>query len=243
MEVCHEEKAVFDRADRRSLEAGRARHAGSRSDPPSRHFGTDVLSLEETYAGIQSDQVREFKQLQEENARLKKLVAELSLDKAILQDVTAKQMAWPALRKAGVAYIVSHYPVSLRRACRLMKHTRSTHCYRSVQDPQHALRRRMRDIAHTRVRYGYRRIHVLLRREGWRLGKNRAYRLYCEEQLQLRSKVPKRRKMVVSRQSRMRPTRPNEAWSMDFVSDQLANGMKFHMRLWLANLSLGIFSA
>jgi len=126
-----------------------------------------------------------------------------------------------------VAYIASHYAVSLRRACRLIKHTRSTHYYQSVKDPQHALRRRMRDIAHTRVRYGYRRIHVLLRREGWRLGKNQTYRLYCEEQLQLRSKLPKRRKMVVSRQSRIRPTRPNEAWSMDFVSDQLANGMKF----------------
>lgn len=57
----------------------------------------------------------------------------------------------------------------------------------------------MREIAYTRVRYGYRRVHVLLRREGWQLGKSQAYRLYCEEQLQLRSKLPKRRKMVVTR--------------------------------------------
>lgn len=77
------------------------------------------------------------------------------------------------------------------------------------------------------MRYGYRRIHVLLKREGWQLGKNQAYRLYSEEQLQLRSKLPKRRKMVVTRQAKIKSTRPNEAWSMDFVADQLANGMKF----------------
>ena len=64
----------------------------------------------------------------------------------------------------------------------------------------------MREIAHTRVRYGYRRIHVLLKREGWQLGKNQAYRLYSEEQLQLRSKLPKRRKMVVTRQVKIKPS-------------------------------------
>jgi putative transposase len=68
---------------------------------------------------------------------------------------------------------------------------------------------------------------VLLKREGWKLGKHQAYRLYCEEGLQLRSKLPKRRKMVVSRQTKIRPTRPNEAWSMDFVADQLAGASKF----------------
>lgn len=115
----------------------------------------------------------------------------------------------------------------MRRACRLMKHSRSVQYYKSVKDPQHALRGRMREIAHARVRYGYRRIHVLLKREGWQLGRNQAYRLYSEEQLQLRSKLPKRRKMVVTRQAKIKPSRPNEAWSMDFVADQLAHGTKF----------------
>lgn len=84
----------------------------------------------------------------------------------------------------------------------------------------------MRDIAQTRVRYGYRRVHVLLKREGWRVSRNRVYRLYAEEQLQLRSKLPKRRKMVVSRRQRCAPTRPNEVWSLDFVADQLADGTR-----------------
>ncbi len=85
----------------------------------------------------------------------------------------------------------------------------------------------MREIARTRVRYGYRRIHVLLRREGWTLGRSQVYRLYTEESLQLRSKLPKRRKMMVARRERYVPRRPNQAWSMDFVADQLVNGNRF----------------
>lgn len=96
-------------------------------------------------------------------------------------------------------YIVSHYGLKMRRACRLIRQARSVQYYRSVKDPQMALRQRMRELAHSRVRYGYRRIHVLLKREGWHVGRNRSYLLYVEEQLQLRSKLPKRRKMVVSR--------------------------------------------
>nr|WP_186265382.1 IS3 family transposase [Burkholderia gladioli] len=179
------------------------------------------------YAGMQSDQVCELKQLQDENARLKKLVAELSLDKAILQDVAFKKVARPALRRDVVAYVVSHYGLTMRRACRLLKQPRSVQYYRSVKDPRPELRSRMREIAYTRVRYGYRRVHVLLRREGWQLGRNQAYRLYCEEQLQLRSKLPKRRKMVVTRMAKIVPVKPNDAWSMDFVADQLADGSKF----------------
>lgn len=136
-------------------------------------------------------------------------------------------MARPALKRDVVAYVVSHYGLNMRRACRLVKQSRSVQYYRSVKDPKLALRGRMRELAHTRMRYGYRRIHVLLRREGWKLGMNQAYRLYSQEQLQLRSKLPKRRKMVVTRQAKIRPTGPNQAWSMDFVADQLANGMKF----------------
>lgn len=122
---------------------------------------------------------------------------------------------------------MSHHRISQRRACRLVKQHRSNQHYRSVKDPRDDLRRRMREIAQVRVRYGYRRIHVLLRREGWRLGRNQAYRVYREERLQLRSKLPKRRKMMVLRRDRIRPRRPDEAWSMDFVSDQLADGRKF----------------
>ena len=136
-------------------------------------------------------------------------------------------MARPALKRPVVEYIQGHYGISKRRACRLVKLHRSACRYRSVMDPKIGLRRRMRQLARARVRFGYRRIHVLLRREGWRLGRDQAYRLYREEGLQLRSKLPKRRKMLVTRRERYVPERTNQAWSMDFVFDQVTNGQRF----------------
>jgi len=134
-------------------------------------------------------------------------------------------MAWPALKRQAVEYIVSHYSVPRRRACGIIRQHRSTNYYRSRKDPQIGLRTRMRELARARVRYGYRRLHVLLKREGWSLGRNQAFRIYREEELQLRSKKPRRRKMVVARRERYVPKRPNQAWSMDFVADQLVSGI------------------
>jgi putative transposase len=79
------------------------------------------------------------------------------------------------------------------------------------------------------VRYGYRRIHVLLRREGWRVNAKRVYRLYREMGLQLRNKTPKRRVKAKLREDRQLATQPNETWAMDFVHDQLATGRKLRV--------------
>ena len=81
----------------------------------------------------------------------------------------------------------------------------------------------------TRVRYGYRRIHVLLRRDGWRVNAKRVYRLYREVGLQLRHKTPKRRVKAKLREDRRPATRSNETWAMDFVHDQLATGTKLRV--------------
>lgn len=126
-------------------------------------------------------------------------------------------------------YMTSYHGISQRRACRLVRQPRSNQYYQSRKDPRSALRQRMREIAHTRVRYGYRCVHVLLKREGWQLGRSQAYRLYNEEQLQLRSKLPRRRKMVVQRRQRVQPCRPGDAWTMDFVADELSKGAKFRI--------------
>jgi hypothetical protein len=76
---------------------------------------------------------------------------------------------------------------------------------------------RIKEIAATRVRYGYRRIHVLLRREGWRVNPKRVYRLYREMGLQLRNKVPKRWVKAKLREDRQPAMQANETWAMDFV--------------------------
>jgi putative transposase len=76
------------------------------------------------------------------------------------------------------------------------------------------------------VRYGYRKIRVLLTREGWAVGKHLVYRLYREEGLTLRHRPPRRRKAVVPRAHRPSVTTPNDAWTLDFVTDQLTNGQQ-----------------
>jgi putative transposase len=86
---------------------------------------------------------------------------------------------------------------------------------------------RIREIAQARVRYGYRKILALLNREGWKVGRYLAYRLYKEEGLTLRQRRRRRRRVAVHRRERRKPTAPNQVWSLDFVSDQLADGRRF----------------
>ena len=131
-------------------------------------------------------------------------------------------------RRNQVRYLKSHYPVSARRACQLSGISESVYYYRPKGDDQLALRQRIRDLARARVRYGYKRIHILLRREGVHVNHKRVQRLYCLEGLQLRPKRPRRHVSAARRQPpRVRARSPNAAWSMDFVSDQLQNGLRF----------------
>jgi putative transposase len=86
---------------------------------------------------------------------------------------------------------------------------------------------RIREIAQARVRYGYRKIRVLLNREGWKVGKYLVERLYREEGLTLHQRRKRRRRVAEHRRERFHPTGPNQVWSMDFVADQLADGRRF----------------
>ena len=119
--------------------------------------------------------------------------------------------------------------MSERRACRVTGTSRATHRYRSVADPQDELRLRVRELAATRVRYGYRRIHVLLRREGWKVNHKRVYRLYRDDGLAIRARTPRRRRARQYRAARPELAAPNQAWAMDFVSDTLAGGQRFRL--------------
>jgi len=105
----------------------------------------------------------------------------------------------------------------------------STYYYKSKRGDQANLKRRIREIAETRVRYGYRRITILLHREGWDINHKRVYRLYREMGLQLRNKTPRRRVKAKLREGRTEATEANETWAMDFVHDQLATGRKLRV--------------
>ena len=117
----------------------------------------------------------------------------------------------PSRRRPVVTYLHETYRVSERRACRVARLPVSTFHYASRQEPRTTLRLRIREIAQTRVRYGYRKIRVLLNREGWKVGKKLVYRLSREEGLSLRHKPRKRRGVhrciAVSGSAQPHPTR------------------------------------
>jgi putative transposase len=121
------------------------------------------------------------------------------------------------------------WSVSIRRACGALRFDRSTYHYQSSRPDQAGLEKRIKDICETRVRYGYRRVHVLLRREGWHVNRKKTYRIYKELGLQLRKKTPKRRVKAKLRADRHVATGPYDVWAMDFVHDELAMGRKLRV--------------
>ena len=119
--------------------------------------------------------------------------------------------------------------MSVVRSCAVAGFSRSGWYKRSTAKDQTALRLRIRDLAHTRPRFGYNRIWVLLRREGWPVNRKRVRRLYRLEGLQVRMRVRRRKHMALHRGPAPVPGGPQERWSMDFVHDQLAEGQPFRV--------------
>nr|WP_127070953.1 IS3 family transposase [Pelagibacterium lentulum] len=181
------------------------------------------------YAGLMPSEMKRLRQLEEENGKLKRIVADLSLDKAMLQDVLFKKALTPARKRSLVDEIRATWKVSIRKTCDALRVDRSLYHYKSRRGEQADLQLRIKEICETRVRYGYRRVHILLRREGWDVNPKRIYRLYKEMGLQLRNKTPKRRVRAKLRDDRMAATSTNQVWAMDFVHDQLATGRKIRI--------------
>lgn len=135
-----------------------------------------------------------------------------------------------------VQFFRAGFQVSERRACRVAAVPRTMMRYRSQARDQSPLRQRIKELAASRVRYGYRRIYILLRREGWRVNAKRVYRLYREEGLSLRLKRPKKR-VSMPRVTPPPAARPNERWSIDFLRDSLADGRPFRVFTVVDNVS------
>lgn len=125
--------------------------------------------------------------------------------------------------------MLNDWGVSIRRACKALCFDTSSYHYKSRRADQAPLERKIKEICETRVRYGYRRVHVMLLREGWRINMKKTRRIYKELGLQLRNKYPKRRVKAKLREDREKAVGPNDVWAMDFVHDQLATGKKLRI--------------
>ena len=137
-------------------------------------------------------------------------------------------MVTPVVERQAVAHLCQSFEVSQRRACQVIEADRTSMRYRSVRPTMPALRARLRELAAVRRRFGYRRLLLLLRREGTLVNHKKLRRLYREERLQVRRRGGRKRALG-TRAPMIMPQGPNQRWSLDFVSDTLTDSRRFRM--------------
>jgi putative transposase len=137
-------------------------------------------------------------------------------------------MVTPAARREAVAHLQVAYEVSERRACTALGADRTSVRYRSHRPDNATARARLRELASVRRRFGYRRLHILLRREGIVMNHKKLRRLYREERLQVRRRGGRKRALG-TRATMALPQGPNQRWSLDFLSDAMTDGRRFRI--------------
>ncbi|MFC1496302.1 IS3 family transposase [Candidatus Margulisiibacteriota bacterium] len=180
------------------------------------------------YGGMSVSDARKLKSLEEENRKLKHIVADLTLDNRALKGIPLKKLLKPKAKREAVNYVTGSFGLSIRKSCGLVSLSKSVFCYKPkpVKSDENIVRQRMKEIAQQRTRFGCPRIHTLLKREGLVVNHKKTERLYYrEEKLSLRRKR-KRKKVSGIRVEIPRPARPNHIWSMDFVSDAISSSRK-----------------
>ncbi|WP_431790985.1 IS3 family transposase [Kocuria palustris] len=179
------------------------------------------------YGGLKADDAKRLKELEKQNATLKRLLAEAELEKAALKELAGGKLLSPDRRRAAVDHLKRKLRVSERMACRLVGLSRSA--YRrplkgdTVADPDRALREWLRDWAKDHPRYGYRRAYHDARAEGWVVNHKKIQRLWRDEGL----RVPQRRRRKrVGSSTVDAPTAdaPNVVWAVDFQFDADEHG-------------------
>jgi putative transposase len=134
----------------------------------------------------------------------------------------------PVARREAAAYLRQGYEMSERRACRVIGTDPSSVRYGASRPDDGVLRERLNVLDQKRRRFGYHRLHVLLRREGHAVNKKRVQRLYREEKLTVRRRGGRER-AIVTRRPLETPLAPSQRWSLDFVSDQMTDGRRFRI--------------
>jgi transposase InsO family protein len=184
------------------------------------------------YDGLLPTEMRRLKQLEDENNKLRRVVADLSLDKAILKEAAKGHFLSPSRRRVCIEQVRQVLDVSERRACSVLCQHRSTQRKRLKDDAdERLLTADIRELARLYGRYGYRRIHALLAQAGWDISLSVVERIWRREGLKVPQKQPKRRRLWLNDGSciRLRPERPGHVWSYDFVEDITWNGRKYRM--------------
>ncbi|MES0447947.1 MAG: IS3 family transposase [Desulfobacterales bacterium] len=186
------------------------------------------------YGGMRVEQAKRLKVMEKENARLKKLVAELSIDISILKEVAGGKLLSPSKRRQAILFVQRKLGISERRACTVLGQARKTQRRTpGITDEEEQLRARIVELATQYGRYGYRRITALLKQntEERPVNHKRVERIWRMEGLKVPKKQPKRRRLWLNDGSciRLRPEHKDHVWSYDFVMAWTANGKAFRI--------------
>lgn len=137
-------------------------------------------------------------------------------------------MVTPVARREAVAYVKTSYAISERRACKSLSVDRSGIRYQSCRGTDEEVRDVLRKLSYERHRFGYRRLHQLLQRDGFTINHKKVYRLYREEGLQVKQRKGRKR-AVGTRMPLRKASRINQCWALDFVSDSFMDGRRFRI--------------
>ncbi len=177
----HEEEPFYGRADHRNVEAVRCWREDGDLCREGGISAATFYAWKSKYSGMDVAEAQRLKGLDDENRRLKQLVADLSLDREVLKSVIRKNGWSFAGLRADVAFARAEHGLSERKACKLLEVDRSSYVYEPRPDRNAELREELLRLARQNPRYGYRRLHVLLERRGHAVNLKRVYQLYVEE--------------------------------------------------------------
>nr|WP_254055688.1 IS3 family transposase [Ruegeria sp. EL01] len=180
------------------------------------------------FGGMNVSDAKKLRALEDENNRLKRMLADAMLDNAALKDLANKKLLTPDVKRRAVSDVMDRHGLSERRACELADLHRSVFQYRKQNQGDEALRNRLRELANERRRFGYRRLGILLAREGFEVNHKKLFRLYREEGPAVRRRRSRKRALG-TRRPILVPDRANQRWSLDFVSDAFADGQRFRV--------------
>ena len=179
------------------------------------------------YGGMKADDAKRLRELERENARLKRIVADKELEIDALKEIAGGKLVSPSRRREAVCMLQDRLELSERRACRVTGQHRSTQRRLPARGRgDEALRTELHAFSRGHPRWGYRRAWATLREEGWGVNRKRVQRLWREEGLRVPLKRRKRQRLGDSTvpARRLRAERPNHVWALDFQFDQTADG-------------------
>ncbi|MEI8087453.1 MAG: IS3 family transposase [Paludibacter sp.] len=180
------------------------------------------------YGGMDAQELKRIKELEAENAKLKRMYAELAILNEALKDVIGKKAVKPCERKEVAAYIIESHNISIRKACEIVKLPRSTFCYKAKKKDDDTLIIELNMLVEKHVSIGFWQSYYRIRKKGILVNHKKLYRIYTSMRLNIRRRMRKRLPARVKQQL-FQPTQINQVWSVDFMSDSLWNGRKIRL--------------